>query len=166
MFGRWSKRATEDPEGHALARAVRQHLPDADDETRAIVTAVAGLLGGVAYADREYASGEESFVRSQLERVQHLSPAGIDAVLATLRDHIVDVATTQAPRYSRTLRELADRDLRLQVLDMLIDLAAADDTISQDEVVLLRTTAKALGLDQGDYNALQAKHRDKLGVLG
>jgi uncharacterized tellurite resistance protein B-like protein len=166
MFGRWSKRAADDPEGHALASAVREHLPDADEDTRAIVTALAGLLGGVAYADRDYGTGEENFVRAQLERVQGLSSRGIGAILAALRDHIVDIATTQAPRYSRTLRELADRELRLQVLDMLVELAAADERISHDEVVLLRTTATSLGLDQSDYNAVQAKHRDKLGVLG
>jgi hypothetical protein len=32
-------------------------------------------------------------------------------------------------------------------------------------VQLLRNTANALGLDQADYNTVQAKHRDKISVL-
>jgi hypothetical protein len=30
---------------------------------------------------------------------------------------------------------------------------------------MLRSAAKALGLSQGQYNELQARHRDKLAVL-
>jgi hypothetical protein len=48
---------------------------------------------------------------------------------------------------------------------MLLDLAAADGTISHDEVVLLRNTTQALGLAQGDYNSLQSRHRGRLSAL-
>jgi uncharacterized tellurite resistance protein B-like protein len=165
MFGRWSRRAADDPEGHALYEAVRGELSGADAETVRIVTAVAGLLGGVAYADREYSSTEEHTVRRELERVHGLSPVGIDAIVTAVREHIVDISTVQSTRYSRTLRELGDRDLRVEVLEMLVEVAAADGALSNEEVTLLRNTAQALGLDQADYNAAQAKHRDKLQSL-
>lgn len=164
-FGRWSKKAELDPEAHALSDAVRLHMPGVDDDTHRIVTAVAGLLGGVAYADREYAEREEGRVRAELGRIGALSHEGAEAIILALREHIVEIATVQAPRYARALRELADRDLRLQVLEMLLELAAADDVISHQEVQLLRNTANALGLDQADYNAVQAKHRDKISLL-
>lgn len=165
MFGRWSRRAHADTEGHALFDAVRRAMPDADGETQSIVAAIAGLLGGVAYADRDYSSIEEERVRAQLGRVQQLSAAGVDAVLHVLRDHIVEIATVQAPRYARVLLEQGDHALRLHVLEMLVDLAAADDSISHEEVQLLRNTTTALGLDQRDYNDLQRRHRDKLTSL-
>lgn len=165
VFGRKLRRAADDPEGHALFQAVRAQLPEADSETQRIVTAVAGLLGAVAYADREYSSEEEGLARTQLEEVQGLTARGVTAILDVVREHIVDIATVQATRYCRALRELADRDLRLQVLRMLVEIAAADGNLSQDEVTLLRNTAKGLGLDQADYNAMQEKHADKLTAL-
>jgi uncharacterized tellurite resistance protein B-like protein len=165
MFGRFSKTAADDPAGDRLAAAVRRHLPGADDPTARIVTAVAGLLGGVAYADREYRAEEEGVVRSALSRVHGMTPRGIEAILEALREDIVTISTVQAPRYARTLLELADRDLRREVLGFLIDLAAADDRISHDELALLRTTTRALGLEQADYNELQARHRDKIASL-
>ena len=63
------------------------------------------------------------------------------------------------------LREQASRELRLEILGVLLDLAASDGTVSLDEVNLLRNTAGALGLSQRDYNDAQAPHRGKLSVL-
>ncbi len=53
----------------------------------------------------------------------------------------------------------------METLEILVDLAAADGHISQDEVNLLRMLTTALGLTQDDYNRAQHKHRDKLSVL-
>ena len=63
------------------------------------------------------------------------------------------------------MRELTDLDLRREVLDVLVDLAAADDEVSMSETQLLRRTATAMGLSQDDYVASQARHRDRLSVL-
>ena len=76
-------------------------------------------------------------------------------------------AAARRPRshhYSVYVVELADRELRLEILQLLVDVAAADGTIRQSETNLVRGLAVALVLDQDDYNAAQAKHRDRLAV--
>lgn len=148
-----------------LEQAVRAHLVGADDETLRVVVAIAGLLGTVAYADRDYSPSEEERIRTELGRVSGLSPGGVDAICGVLRENILVIATVEAPIYARELRELGDLELRLQVLDALVDLAAADDEITVAETNVLRTMVTALGLSQADYNASQARHRDKLSVL-
>jgi len=168
MFGRWSKsaRAVDSPPGAGeLELAVRRELPRADDETALVVTAMAGLLGAVAFADRRYSPDEEARIRRELERVHGMTAEGIDAICAVLRQHIVEVSTVQAPRYSRVLVELADRELRLEVLGLMLEIAAADGAIGHSEVNVLRQVTTALGLSQADYNELQKKHRDRLSVL-
>ncbi|HMI86583.1 MAG TPA: TerB family tellurite resistance protein [Polyangiaceae bacterium] len=167
MF-RWlvDKIAASPPQGTGgFAGVVRANMVGTDEETVRIVVAMAGLLGTVAYADRRYGPEEEQRIRQELERVEALTPSGIDAVCAALREHIVDISTIEAPFYARELLTLTDRDLRLQVLDALVDLAAADNEITVVETNLLRLTASALGLTQDDYNACQARHKDKLAVL-
>lgn len=151
--------------GTVLGRTVRAQMAGSDDEAARIVAAIAGLLGSVAYADRDYAAVEESRIREQLGRVQGLTGAGVDAICAVLREHIVEISTVEAPVYARELLALADRELRVEVLDTLVDLAAADDAITVAETNVLRLTATALGLTQDDYNTAQARHRDKLKVL-
>jgi uncharacterized tellurite resistance protein B-like protein len=144
---------------------VQRELPEADEETVLVVAAIAGLLGAVAYADRTYGPDEEARVRSELSRVHGMTPPGIEAVCTVLRAHIVEMSTVQAPRHARLLLELCDRELRVEVLDTLVELAAADGTIDTAEVNALRLLTNALGLTQHDYNDAQAKHRARLKVL-
>jgi len=148
-----------------LAEIVEQYLSDADDATRRIVTAVAGLLAKVAYADGHYSAQEESTIRQELSRVHGLSQAGVDAICGLLADQISHVALLGDHDWTRDLRDLADRELRLEVLEVLVEMAVADQVLKHDEQTQLRRIAKALSLSQDEYNALQLKHRDKLSTL-
>lgn len=144
---------------------MRRELPAADEDTVLVVGAIAGLLVAVAYADRRYAHAEEAGVRRELERVNGMTPAGIEAICTVLRENVIEVSTVQVPRYCRLLLDLCDRELRVEVLETLVDLAASDGVIDQAEVNLLRLTTTALGLSQDDYNAAQAKYRERLRTL-
>lgn len=149
-----------------LAAVVRQHLPDADENTRRIITAIAGLLACAAYADREYTEAEERSVRSELTRIHFLGPAGVDAICAVLAEDIQDLARAGDHEWTRELKDLGDRALRVEALDALIEIAASDHRLSVHETNYLRRLTTALGLTQADYDGLQARHRDKLTVLG
>lgn len=148
-----------------LAEIVEQYLADADDATRRIVTAVAGLLAKVAYADGDYSVKEEETIRRELSRVHGLSQAGVDAICGLLTDQISHVALLGDHDWTRDLRDLAERELRLEVLEVLVEMAVADEVLKHEEQVQLRRIAKALSLTQEEYNAIQAKHRDKLSTL-
>ncbi|HEV8549586.1 MAG TPA: TerB family tellurite resistance protein [Polyangiaceae bacterium] len=168
MFGRWlgSVRNLEVPAGAGeILHRVREHLPEADDETARVVAALGGLLAAVAYADRDYSNAEEAVVRQLLARVHGMTPAGIEAICDAMRRHVVEASTVGIPRYTRELRELGDNELRRDVLSALVDLAAADGRITMSETNLLRQITQSLGLTQGDYNDAQARHRDRLSIL-
>jgi uncharacterized tellurite resistance protein B-like protein len=163
MFFR-TKKSEPDHETE-LARVIATALPDADDETRSIVTAVAGLFGCVSYADLEFSGAEHRVVEASLATIHGISERDAQAILAAVQENIVHVSTVEAPRYARTLKQLGDRDLRVHVLDMLLDVAAADHDLAHAEVVFLRQITTSLGLEQSDYNTLQARHREKLSLL-
>jgi uncharacterized tellurite resistance protein B-like protein len=166
IFGGKDKPSEVTPEARdRLAEIVERYLSDADDATRSIVTAVAGLLAKVAYADGHYSVQEEATIQKELRRVHGLSQAGVDAICGLLADQISHVALLGDHDWTRDLRELADRELRLEVLEVLIEMAVADQVLKHEEQTQLRRLAKALSLTQDDYNALQAKHRDKLSTL-
>lgn len=167
MFGRWltTEPTTERSGTDALAAAVRRELPDADAETIQVVSAMTGLLGAVAYADRDFSQAEEARLLAELGRIQGMSGDGARAIATALRKHLVAVSSVGIPHYCRALRELGDRELRLEVLEALLGLAAADGVIDQAEVNLLRQVTSSLGLSQADYNDAQTRHRDKLATL-
>lgn len=146
-------------------RMIRERLPGADEDALRLTIAVTGLLGCVAYADREYSESEQAHVRSVLARVQGLESRAVDAICEALRARIVEIAASNTQTYTRDLRELGELELRREVLDALVDLAAADGEISLAETDLLRRTASAMGLTPDDYLASQSRHRDRLSVL-
>lgn len=167
MFGRWlrGEQSTAPTGGGALRQAVERELPGADAETVTVVTSIVGLLGAVAYADRNYSQHEEARVRQELARVHGMTEQGIDAICNVLRRHVVEISTVEIPRYARALVELADEELRREVLEALLDLAAADASISLTETNLLRQITKSLGLSQQDYLEAQHRHRQHLEAL-
>jgi uncharacterized tellurite resistance protein B-like protein len=151
--------------GLSLLRVVRAQMPEAADADVKIIASIAGLLGRVAYADRPYLPSEENRIRRELGSVTGLTTAGADAICQTLRTSIATVAEIEAHEYAKFLRELADRDLLLHVLDLLLDVAAADDNVSVVEVNVIRRLTDVLGLTQADYNASQSRYKDKLSAL-
>jgi uncharacterized tellurite resistance protein B-like protein len=167
MFFRKEPSAGGEPRAwEALVHAVRGHLAEGSPEEVEIVAAIVGLFGAIAYADHELAPAEEGKVRAELLRIHGLSDASVVAICALLRDRIAHVAHETLQTYTRVLKEGTDRTTRLDVLDALIEVAAADGVLSLDETNLLRRVTSALGLSADDYVALQSRHRDKLAVLG
>jgi uncharacterized tellurite resistance protein B-like protein len=163
----WLKKGApqQSPEDEILLGAVIHALPQADAETQRIVAATAGLLSSVAYADRNFSQVEERRVVEILQTIDGLGTEGAALIQRTLKQSALTFSTVHAARFSRTLRELADRDLRCQVLGLLVEVAAADAEITHQEVTVLRQLTTALGLEQADYNAAQQLHKDKLTSL-
>jgi uncharacterized tellurite resistance protein B-like protein len=148
-----------------LRALVASLLPGTDADSIAIVTACAGLLAGVAHADRDFSEAEAAATRALLGSVHGIDAAGAGAITGAIRSRAVELSSVHRARFCRTLAALGDRDLRLHVLGLLLELAAADGEISHAEVITLRQTTGALGLGQDDYNRLQSEHRDKLSSL-
>ncbi|MBW2462442.1 MAG: TerB family tellurite resistance protein [Deltaproteobacteria bacterium] len=148
-----------------LSQTVAAHMVDATDETRSVVTAIAGLLAAVAFADQDYSPAEERHVREELGRVHGLEAGGVDAICTVLSEGIGRVVAAGDQHWVRDLRKLTEREQRVEILEVLLDLAAADDELSMAETNYLRRLATALGLEQSVYNAAQARHRDKLSAL-
>jgi uncharacterized tellurite resistance protein B-like protein len=148
-----------------LVALMRKLMPTADEDTARIVAACAGLFACVAYADRSYSSVEAIRLQELLKSIQGIGDEGAAAIAGVLGANMVEIATVHSVRFTRTLMELGDRDLRHQLLELLVEVAVADDRLTHDEVKVLRQLTAALGLEQTDYNAIQARHRDKLTVL-
>jgi uncharacterized tellurite resistance protein B-like protein len=165
LFGKRNPAPKPAAAGDRIDLLIRAQLPDADDEAVRLVTAITGLLACVAYADRKYTPAEQAHVERALRGVQGLDAAAVETIVAALREHIVRIATVNTHAYTRDLRQLTDLEVRREVLDVLLDLAASDDELALAETDLLRRIASAMGLTSDDYLRSQARHRERLSVL-
>ena len=161
------KREPNQPETSTerVAALLRAHATGLDDDSLRELTALTGLIACIAYADRSYTEAEQAHVREDLGRVHGLSAAGVDAICATLRDHVLELGTCNMQVHTRLLRESCELEQRREVLDVLVDLAATDGELTLDETNLLRRVTTAMGLSQDDYLASQQRHRERLSVL-
>lgn len=163
MFWSRAKKPAPPLSGERLLEAkVRAALGEADELQVKVTTAVAGLLAVVAYADRKIGADEAEHLRHQLGRIHGLPAEDVESIARVLAEQALHLSATSVPRFTRTLRTEVPEETRFEVLDALLDMAAADGAITRDEVVSLRNLSTALGLSQEHYNALQEKHKAKL----
>ena len=148
-----------------LAQTVREQMPGADDDAVRLVSAVAGLLACVAYADREFSDDERQELCEHVGRLPDLSKEGVNAICELIGREILDVTAVAFHTYTRDLYELTAREVRIEVLEVLMEMAAADDVVSMSETNMLRRIAAAFRLSDAEYLAIQARHRDRLSVL-
>jgi len=162
FFNKKKKHQTPEDAAAELRLAVKTEMNDADDATIRIVAAFAGLLAAVAYADKVFAPEEVEYVRGSISRINGMTPQATNTICGLLSRHMSELAALHTHGFTRDLKELTEPHVRLELLDVMVDLAAADGEISLPEVNLLRQLTTALGLSQELYNASQARHRDKL----
>jgi uncharacterized tellurite resistance protein B-like protein len=145
-----------------LRQEVAAHMAGADESSVEIVTAVAGLLAAIAYADRTITVSESAHLEAELSRINGIPQGGARALSELLRTHALRLSTAFVQRFTRTLRTELPEPHRAEVLDALLGMAAADGEITLQETTVLRNITGALGLTQAHYNELQEKHRHLL----
>lgn len=147
-----------------LRSAVAEKMAGADDASIEIVTAVAGLLATIAYADRTISGSELAHLEAELGRIQGVPAGGAAALSAVLKEHALRLSTAFVQRFTRVLRDELPEPHRAEVIDAMLKMAAADGKITFDETNILRNITGGLGLTQAHYNELQEKYRDKLSL--
>jgi uncharacterized tellurite resistance protein B-like protein len=171
MLFRWIKTALAgEPETCASASdelklLLHKTMPEASEQDATIVASLAGLLAYVAYADRKYEPAEHDAITQALARVHDLPAHAGEAVVQLLVERMAELAHESLPTYTRVLYELTSRGARLELFEVLMDVAVADHVLTMEETNALRRIANLLGLSEQDYQAAQSKYRDRLSVL-
>jgi uncharacterized tellurite resistance protein B-like protein len=148
-----------------LRALVARSMPGADPHSVAVVGALAGLLATVAHVDRRYSDEEEAHVRTALAQVHGMSAGSLDGVCELLRTRMAELAHESLQTYTRVLYEGLERSARLEVLDVLMELGAADEVLDMAETTLLRRIARGLGLADEEYTFAQQRFKERLSLL-
>lgn len=148
-----------------LQALVARSMPKADAHEAAVVGALAGLMATVAHADRKYTEAEREAVSSAFAKIGSLASEALGAIEELFAERLTDLAHEPLQTYTRVLYEGMTREARLEVLEALMDLAAADELLDMHETNLLRRIARGLGLSDQEYVASQERHRARLSVL-
>ena len=158
------KPATQSHDPRAI-QAIRQRLETLDEDEARYLAAFAYVLARVAYADLEVDPDEVAAMQRLV--CDHTELEGDKA------DLVVNIATAQARELggtqdfvvSKLLKGLTTAEQRLQILDCLLAVAAADDLIVGEEEREMRKVARELGITDKDFLSALSRYRDKRSVL-
>lgn len=134
-----------------LADAITAQMRGADPANVARVIAITGLLARIAFSDRKFQKEERELVARQVAGLQGIADADRKVIIGALAINVDTVTEDAAKRYGIVLRDLGDKDLCLEVLRMLVDIAGADGSIAEDELWNLRGISNDMGLTVADY---------------
>ena len=143
-----------------LVSDLRAALPDDEAVLIRYIAIVAVLLTRVASSDGVFSDQEQSTLRSLLERVGRLSPSAVDAVCCTLERGMTDLTTGELDLCYGELKSLCDRQERLQILRLLVRMAAADGALSAAEATEIRSIGEKIGVAPEDITAIEQDARD------
>jgi uncharacterized tellurite resistance protein B-like protein len=125
--------------GYILSRVARADLKVSPDETRAMERAVIAH-GGL--------TEEQAIIAIQIAKHQNALFGGTEDFLVT-----------------REFNKIAAREQKLELLDCLYSVAAAEQSISVAEDNEIRKIASELGIEHPDIIQVRTRYRDKLAVL-
>jgi|TARA_B100001971_G_scaffold40041_1_gene35096 uncharacterized tellurite resistance protein B-like protein len=168
ITGRGGSAEQQTATGHGDTDTVRRIVGELEalEPPRArFLAAFAYVLSRVAHADSHISEEETESMREVVQKLGHLPEA--QALL------VVEIAKSQARLFggtenylvTREFREIATATQRLELLDCIFAVAAADGSISAIEESQAGQIAKELGFTQPDYASALAAHAEHRTVL-
>jgi len=150
------------PSSSPALAAIEDQLGTLEPERAQYFAAFAYLLARVADADLEIDDRERATMQSLLVEHAGLSDqeAAMVSELAVLQAE--EGAGSASYHVTRSFREISSVRQRLQLVECLFFVAAADDVVSIEEGNEVLRMGDELGLERKDVLAIRARHRDKL----
>ncbi len=140
-----------------IADALSGHTP----ERARFIAVLASLLSRVAYADLSVSAEERAQIQALL--LAHGNLSEVDAALVTTIavNQTRLFGGTQGYLMARDFKSMSSREDRIEMMDCLFAVAAADGEISAAEETELGKIGTELGLDRDEWAHVRTAYRDQ-----
>jgi uncharacterized tellurite resistance protein B-like protein len=156
---------TSDPVEVESIRKIARRLEEMDPNRARYIAAFAYLLGRVAHADLDISDRESAEMerivmeKGHLPREQAVMTVEIAKRQNRLFGHVENFLV------AREFKDLATREQKMELLDCLFAVSAADGSISTREDGEVRQIAAELLLERPDFIEVRSRYRGFLDVL-
>lgn len=155
-----------DPEGDAeTMREISRKLDRLDPAEATYHALFACILSRVAYVDLQISEVETRKMEEILQTLGHLSSDMAALVVEIAKRGSQLLGGVENYLFTRRFKEISDRPQREHLLECLLAVAAADESISGRENAEVRKIADELEIERRDYIAIRSKFRNHLAVL-
>ena len=149
----------------SLFSDIEQLAGDLEERQILMITGLSGLLGKVAYSDRNISEEEIAQIEQLLTEDGLLEKKLFLSLIEVVKRHTKELSGIEDHRYLNILNEICTPEEKSKILMNLFALAAADNEVCSEEDRTLSLIAKGLRVPQGDYVAARRSVQDKLSVL-
>lgn len=126
------------------------------------LAAFAYVLARVAHADLRITETESEKMHGLVRDHAHLSEEEAALAVEIAKSQARLLGGTENYVVTREFREISTREQRVELLDCLYAVAAADGSISSQESTEIAMVAEELGFLREELNAMRARWRDML----
>ena len=151
--------------GSDTVRKIAAELDALPPDRARFVACFAYVLGRVAYADHQISPEETRAMERLVAEVGRLPEQQAVLVVEMAKSQNRLFGGTENFLVTRELRSLVAADDRAALLDALLAISAADDTISAVEESQLRQIASELGFTHAELVAARSRWSDKRSVI-
>ena len=129
------------------------------------IASYAYVLARVAHADSEISDEETAAMAERVESFGGLPNSQAELAVEIATGRVMELAASENYIATRVFRDLSSREERLQLLECLFGVAAADENVSTDENREISQIASKLGLTGTEVTAVRSRYREHLAVL-
>ena len=160
-----SRRAAQLDRGQQADEALHpivSALEGLEPERARFFAAFAYVLARVAGSDLRMEQSETESMVGTLSELTGIADSEARLVVQIASSRMEDLEATHNYLVTREFGQLSDTAEKIQLLECLYTVAAADGVITGDESNEVASIAEEIGLSRGDALALRSRFRDKL----
>ena len=146
-------------------RRIIAELDELPEGRARYLAAFAYILGRVAYADAAISREETHKMQELVQVLGHLPGAQAALVVEIAKSQVRLVGGTENFLVSRRFREISTTQQRMELLECVFSVSAADESITVVEEGQARQISKELGLTHEDFIAARADYHQHLEAL-
>ena len=146
-------------------RRIAAELDHMEEDRARYLAAFAYILGRVAHADSRFSDIETEKMQEILHGLGHLTEAQAVLVVEIAKSQVRLFGSTENFLVVRRFKDMATPEQRVELLDCVFAVSAADDSITVLEEGQAGQIAKELGLSHNDFVAARVTYQKHLETL-
>jgi len=146
-------------------RRIAAELDHMEEDRARYLAAFAYILGRVAHADSRFSDIETEKMQEILHGLGHLTEAQAVLVVEIAKSQVRLFGSTENFLVVRRFKDIATPEQRVELLDCIFAVSAADDSITVLEEGQAGQIAKELGLSHDDFVAARVTYQKHLETL-
>lgn len=148
-----------------LQQSIIDHFPGMPEEKRILFASLAGLSARVAYVDFHICDNEQETIEKALEKWMELSEEQAKFISEIAISEVKELAGLDSRKYCTALNDFLDNHQKMQVIETLFQVSAADNHVEDKESEEIRVIATGLLLEHKHFIAARATVAEYIGAL-